>query len=371
MKQKFLYSIVLIGVLLGSCKKKQYPESVFENEANYYFNGTVNGVDVSLQAGDNDYYMYAATTTNSDVTKYTANLRKNNCNSCGPSLLVSFNAYKAAPNGIKVDVDSTIKIRNYPIINVGSNLPFSVDFQSNYNKVASSYLWDFGDGFVSSLQNPNHVFKKQGIYRVCLTVTGTNGCRSTICSEQKIGLSNVCKTSIAATGNGKLLNFSQNSSGVGTLRYYWDFGDGFTSTLANPSHSYAIAGGYPVTLRVTDGNNDVAIASYNAIAQNDGSACAANYKIVNETIDYNDPEYLQLSGINIVWNDADGTVYTSNSTLQPADSFFEVLSIEEGDVNENSLKTKRIRLRFKTTLYAGVKTITVNNVNAVLAIAYR
>jgi hypothetical protein len=78
-----------------------------------------------------------------------------------------------------------------------------------------------------------------------------------------------------------------------------------------------------------------------------------------------------LSGINIVWTDADGTLYTSNSTLQPADSFFEVLSVEEGDVNENSLKTKKIRLRFKATLYAGVKTITVNNVNAVLAIAYR
>ena len=36
--------------------------------------------------------------------------------------------------------------------------------------------------------------------------------------------------------------------------YLWDFGDGSSSTQANPNHTYAAAGTYPVSLKVTDGN---------------------------------------------------------------------------------------------------------------------
>lgn len=36
------------------------------------------------------------------------------------------------------------------------------------------------------------------------------------------------------------------------LTYEWDFGDGGTSTLAMPTHTYAVAGTYTVTLRVCD-----------------------------------------------------------------------------------------------------------------------
>lgn len=37
-----------------------------------------------------------------------------------------------------------------------------------------------------------------------------------------------------------------------TLSYVWDFGDGNSSTQANPSHAYSAAGGYTATLTVTD-----------------------------------------------------------------------------------------------------------------------
>ena len=39
------------------------------------------------------------------------------------------------------------------------------------------------------------------------------------------------------------------------LTYLWDFGDGFTSTSQNPTHTYLDNGVYPVTLTVTDGTN--------------------------------------------------------------------------------------------------------------------
>jgi len=48
------------------------------------------------------------------------------------------------------------------------------------------------------------------------------------------------------------LNDSVPNSG-GTLTYSWDFGDGFSSTAENPTHTYAAAGTYRVELVVTDG----------------------------------------------------------------------------------------------------------------------
>jgi PKD repeat protein len=43
--------------------------------------------------------------------------------------------------------------------------------------------------------------------------------------------------------------------------YLWDFGDGTGSTQADPSHTYAAAGSYPVSLTVTDSNGVTATAS--------------------------------------------------------------------------------------------------------------
>src|SRR5687768_7896287 len=49
-----------------------------------------------------------------------------------------------------------------------------------------------------------------------------------------------------------LANFQDQSSG-GVTSYSWDFGDGGTSTQQNPSHNYAAAGFYTVTLTVSNG----------------------------------------------------------------------------------------------------------------------
>lgn len=56
------------------------------------------------------------------------------------------------------------------------------------------------------------------------------------------------------------VTFTNTSTDDGTLSHAWDFGDGNTSTAANPVHTYAADGTYSVTLTVTDddGNTDSA-----------------------------------------------------------------------------------------------------------------
>lgn len=53
------------------------------------------------------------------------------------------------------------------------------------------------------------------------------------------------------TANGGAVDFMDQSVNAG--QHHWDFGDGDSSALATPSHSYAATGDYLVTLIVTDG----------------------------------------------------------------------------------------------------------------------
>ncbi|MCB9230506.1 MAG: T9SS type A sorting domain-containing protein [Bacteroidia bacterium] len=50
--------------------------------------------------------------------------------------------------------------------------------------------------------------------------------------------------------NGLLVNFTDQTSGAITA-WYWDFGDGFTSSQPNPQHTFATPGAYNVCLTVT------------------------------------------------------------------------------------------------------------------------
>ena len=51
------------------------------------------------------------------------------------------------------------------------------------------------------------------------------------------------------------VKFTDRSEGDG-LRYFWDFGDGETSTQQNPTHVYSIAGTFDVSLLVTNNNGE-------------------------------------------------------------------------------------------------------------------
>lgn len=55
-----------------------------------------------------------------------------------------------------------------------------------------------------------------------------------------------------ATNNGQSVAFSNQSIGNGPLSFLWNFGDGDTSTNANPTHFYAQPGNYQVCLQVSD-----------------------------------------------------------------------------------------------------------------------
>ena len=133
----------------------------------------------------------------------------------------------------------------------------STSFATSPREIAS-YSWDFGDGSagLTGVQQ-THAYAEPGTYTVTLTITDTAGAQAKS-TRQVIATSphQPPTAVIDATTDGLTARFSSAGSsatdGASIESYEWQFGDGQSSTQANPTHRYAAAGTYTATLRVTD-----------------------------------------------------------------------------------------------------------------------
>ncbi len=118
--------------------------------------------------------------------------------------------------------------------------------------VAAS-LWSFGDGNSAVTENPVHIYKKPGRYTVKLISVTKNGCKDSAMQDVVVHP----KPKAAFITYNSCLNHSSNFTNnskidSGTIKnYQWDFGDGDTSNLENPTHTYSALGQYKVTLKAT------------------------------------------------------------------------------------------------------------------------
>jgi PKD repeat protein len=137
--------------------------------------------------------------------------------------------------------------------------PFTVNFTNQSSGTgAINYVWDFGDGSTSAQTNPSHTYSASGNYTVTLTATYASGCSDVETKTNYITAVGVTNPNFSASdttvcaGVGVVFTNLTNPSPNSVL---WDFGDGTTSTLANPIHSYPNPGNYTVTLQNVYGSN--------------------------------------------------------------------------------------------------------------------
>lgn len=122
-----------------------------------------------------------------------------------------------------------------------------------------TYYWDFGDGAVGSGVNPVHAYAAGGHYPVTLVVN--DGSMNSAPAATTADITEVNDPPVSVPGGpysgvaGRPLQFNGSDSydpDGNIAAYDWDFGDGSTGNGANPSHAYAGAGAYTVSLTVTD-----------------------------------------------------------------------------------------------------------------------
>lgn len=137
---------------------------------------------------------------------------------------------------------------------IGNAIQFS---DLSYN-TPTSWLWDFGDGNQSTLQNPSHTYAATGTYTVSLTATNSDGSHTKTVTNYitVIAPSAPVVDFIADATNinpGTTVNFTDNTTGV-PVSWSWSFPGGTPATSAaqNPSVAYNTPGLYNVTLTATN-----------------------------------------------------------------------------------------------------------------------
>ncbi len=128
-------------------------------------------------------------------------------------------------------------------------MPHTIHF-INTSEFADEYLWEFGDGSVSTSPNPSYTYYEAGIYRVSLTVRGPGGESSFSDTARVYVLPNAFFDMAPryVYVNDEAVHFFNLSEKADVFE--WDFGDSETSTDMNPEHIYKSEGVYDVTLKV-------------------------------------------------------------------------------------------------------------------------
>ena len=131
---------------------------------------------------------------------------------------------------------------------------------NGYGGTAVGYLWSFGDNTQGDGPSPTHTYPGPGSYNACLLTWAWNSntqdtCWAEYCEEITIDGVGPCDglhADFEADADGSDLYFYSTSTGTGfQTSVVWSFGDGTTSTEAQPVHTYPEPGFYVACLTIT------------------------------------------------------------------------------------------------------------------------
>jgi PKD repeat protein len=175
----------------------------------------------------------------------------------------------------------------------------------------ATYAWDFGDGATADVNDPSHSYTVTAPtdFTVTLTVTDNQGATDVETQTVTVAPPNTPPTAgFTHTCNAANCSFTSTSTDVapGTIATYaWDFGDGATAAVSNPSHGYAVVNptDFTVTLTVTDneGATDVESQTITVSPPPPGAeGCTTSGTRVDCLLDIADPSNikLKLTGIS-------------------------------------------------------------------------
>lgn len=117
----------------------------------------------------------------------------------------------------------------------------------------SGYSWIYTGSSFSTATNPTLTFPTEGNQSVSLVVTSNNGCIDTLTQTVVVNyLPDVAFANVTPCLQGGT-PFDDNSTVTGSTlaSWEWNFGDGGSSTVQNPTHTYPAASTYNVQLIVT------------------------------------------------------------------------------------------------------------------------
>mgnify|MGYP006289743031 CR=1 FL=1 len=147
------------------------------------------------------------------------------------------------------------------------------------------WLWEFGDGTISTRQSPAHAYNKSGVYDISLTITTDQNVSRKI---TKTGYVQVLKPTNLVDFVASSTNVNVNESvsfkdisqvqGAPVVSRTWEFGDGATSTAIAPVHRYTESGIYTVSLTIATSGENLQTVKENYIVVRSVSGIRADFK---------------------------------------------------------------------------------------------
>lgn len=163
---------------------------------------------------------------------------------------ITVNAQCQAGFGYQTDQNTwTSSLNGYASVNDSNAYPIN-------------YMWSFSDGTSYTGQYITHQFTYPGNHSVCLTINTANGCSSTYCDSVVIlgnNPANACMANFyfvmdsvnTVSSTYQFVDYSNADSTSTIVGYSWSFGDGSSSSLQNPVHTFTSSGNYYVCLNIT------------------------------------------------------------------------------------------------------------------------
>ncbi len=241
-----------------------------DNQGFYSFTGTINGSYGTLQV--------SVETCEGTTTGQVANVSANSQNIfvfdffvCQmPDCQSSFWFYQTG--------DASFQFQNQ---SVGANL---------------SYLWDFGDNTISTIENPLKTYSQNGTYLVSLSISNSDSnCYARSSAYLFVGDTVIgdCEAMFTwnLVNNTNLVDFYDMSLGNPT-NWNWDFGDGSTSADQHPTHQYNESGLYSVVLSISNADGSCSASTVQTISVGQNTGCFAWFE----------PQVDPATGMTVMFN---------------------------------------------------------------------
>ncbi|MCF2138977.1 MAG: PKD domain-containing protein [Candidatus Lokiarchaeota archaeon] len=201
------------------------------------------------------------------------------------------------------------------------------DFIGCFGNEPVKVLWNFGDGNISNELNPIHSYMMSGIFNVSIEILDGNGDFFSTYSIIDIRENRIPQAQFSISSEeiiaGQIIYFwFTGSIGNGNVTFFWDFGDGFNSSLENPSHIYQNPGVYSIYLSIMDINFDIdTCAKHNIIIVKEDFAPLVNIQLNTSRIIENSPILISANifqgnlPFSYYWNISDGNISSNVSIL--------------------------------------------------------